>query len=378
MLEQAVTAGREAIRLKPDDSQAHFDLGRVLGIQGRLDEAIAEFRQAIRLNPDDALAHANLSTALSRYGEPDEAITASREAVRLKSDSVDAHIVLANALGAQGKQEEAIAEYRMAIRLQPDRFMAHYNLGTALAAQWKTEESIAEYCMAIRLQPDYAEAHCNLGGALCRIGDLTGSLAEYRKGHELGSRRPDWSYPSAQWVQDSERLAALADRLPALLKGGEEPKDNADRLTLAQYCYDTRRHAAAARFWAAALAADPKLGDDRLAQRRYNAARAAALAAAGKGTDDPPPDAAAKAKLRAQALSWLKAECDAWTKLLDDDSKARPEVVVALRSWKPEPDLAALRELEALAKLPEAERKDWEALWARVDALIKRATEKAP
>jgi hypothetical protein len=173
-------------------------------------------------------------------------------------------------------------------------------------------------------------------------------------------------------------MAALADRLPALLKGDEEPKDNADRVALAQLWYHTRRHAAAARFWADALGADPKLGDDRLAQRRYYAARAAALAAAGKGTDDPPPGAAAQARLRAQALAWLKAECDAWAALLDTAPKARPQVVESLRSWKPEPDLAALRKPEALVKLPEAERKDWEALWARVDALIKRASEKAP
>jgi len=48
------------------------------------------------------------------------------------------------------------------------------------------------------------------------------------------------------------------------LKGDERPKDNAERLALAQMCYDTKRHAAAARFWRA-LEADPKLGDDRQA-----------------------------------------------------------------------------------------------------------------
>ena len=105
-------------------------------------------------------------------------------------------------------------------------------------------------------------------------------------------------------------MAALAERLPALLKGEDHPRDIAERLTLAQMCYDTKRYAAAARFWAEALQADPKLGDDRETQHRYNAACAAALAAAGQGKDDPPPDAAAKAKLRGQALDWLKADLD--------------------------------------------------------------------
>ena len=43
------------------------------------------------------------------------------------------------------------------------------------------------------------------------------------------------------------------------------PTDDAERLAFAQMCYDTKRYAAAARFWAEALEADPKLGDDRQA-----------------------------------------------------------------------------------------------------------------
>jgi hypothetical protein len=40
---------------------------------------------------------------------------------------------------------------------------------------------------------------------------------ELRRGHEIGSSRPHWRYPSAKWLQNAERLAALDARLPALL-----------------------------------------------------------------------------------------------------------------------------------------------------------------
>ena len=196
----------------------------------------------------------------------------------------------------------------------------------------------------------------------------------YRKGHELGSKQPGWRYPSARWVAEAERLAALAERLPALLKGEDRPNDVSERLTLAQMCYDTKRHAAAARFWAEALEADPKLGDDRRAQHRYNAACAASLAAAGQGKDDPSPDDAARAKLRGQAIGWLKAELAAWTKLLESGPpQARPFIAQTLDHWKVDTDLAGIRDADALAKLPEAERKDWQSLWAEVDALLTRA-----
>src|SRR5262249_14464803 len=150
--------------------------------------------------------------------------------------------------------------------------------------------------------------YCNLGGALRKKGDYSESLASYRRGHELGSKQPGWRYPSAQWVAEAERLVALASRLPAVLKEADKPQDAAEGLAFAQLCYDKGLHAAAAGLWADALAADPKLGDDRKTQPRYSAACAAALAGCGQSKDDPPPDEAARARLRKQALDWLKAE----------------------------------------------------------------------
>lgn len=200
-----------------------------------------------------------------------------------------------------------------------------------------------------------------------------------RRGHELGSRRPGWRYPSAQWVADAERLAALAPRLPALLTGEDQPKDTGERLAVAQMCHDTKRYAAAARFWAEALAADPRLGDDRRPGHRYNAACAAALAAAGRGTDDPRPDDAARARLRGQALGWLEAERAAWAKVLDSGgARARPRVRRTFEHWRVDPDLAGVRDPSALARLPESERAAWRSLWAEVDALLARARDGRP
>ena len=197
----------------------------------------------------------------------------------------------------------------------------------------------------------------------------------FRKGHELGSRqaglavslggmgRPgravDWPWPNG---------------LPAILRGEDKPNDNAERLAFAQMAYDRKHFAAAARLWAEALASDPKLGDDRQTQHRYNAACAAALAAAGQGKDEPPPDDAAKAKLRQQALDWLKAELAAWTKLLESGPpQARPAIVQTLEHWKQDTDLAGIRDADGLAKLPADEQKAWRTLWADVDSLLKRA-----
>jgi eukaryotic-like serine/threonine-protein kinase len=370
----AIAALREAIRLKPDEALAHSKLGLVLGDAGDWRGAIAALLEAIRLRPDDPVAHNNLGFALDASGDRPGAVAEYREAIRLKPDLPQAHANLGFALEASGDRPGAIAEYREAIRLRPGDAQAHTNLGDALRTSGDLPGAVASYGEAIRLKPDYAEAHCNLGLALRQQGLYAESLAEFRVGHELGSKRADWRYPSAKWVARAEQLAALADRLPAILRGDDRPADNAERVALASIFYATKRHAAAARRWAEAFEADPKLADDLPAARRYDAACAAALAGCGRGKDDPPPDESARAELRGRALDWLRADLALHRKQLDTDAAACRR---ALDHWRMDPDLAGVRDVAALAALPEAERDEWRALWVEVDRLLKGAG-KAP
>src|SRR5439155_24808782 len=141
-----------------------------------------------------------------------------------------------------------------------------------------------EYREAIRLKEDWPEAHCNLGDALMQQGQFRQAVPEFRLGHELGSKNPRWLYPSAQWLRNAERLAQLDMRLPRILKGEDRPADAAERVQLGWLCQQQYKqlNAAAARFYAEAFAAEPKLADDDSTNHRYNAACAAARASSGQ------------------------------------------------------------------------------------------------
>ena len=166
-------------------------------------------------------------------------------------------------------------------------------------------------------------------------------------------------------------MIALDARLSAIIKGDQQPKDNAERLQLGQRAYDKALHATAVRLWAEAIAADPKLGDNRQAGHRYNAACAAALASGGKGKDDPAPDDAARAKLREQAFDWLKDELSAWKQVAMIIEPGNKELVAkTLQHWKEDADLASIRDEKELAKLTEEERAAVKQLWNDVDGLL--------
>ena len=154
------------------------------------------------------------------------------------------------------------------------------------------------------------------------------------------------------------------------------PADNAERVALAETACDLKQFGFAIRLWAQALESDPRLGDDRQARHRYNAARAAALAAAGQGKDEPPLDDGAKEKFRGQALDWLKTELIVWGKLLAaGPSPERQGIVQNLSHWQKDGDLASIRDGGALARLPVRERDAFAQFWADVAALLKKAEE---
>jgi serine/threonine-protein kinase len=236
--------------------------------------------------------------------------------------------------------------------------------------------AIAEYREAIRVNKDYPQAHCNLGHALRDKGQFTEALGHLRRGHELGSKNPRWPYPSAEWIKECERLVQLDAQLPRVLKGEVRPADAGERLTLAWMCQLPCKslYAAAVRFYTEAFAEQPNLADDLQGQPRYNAACAAALAGCGQGKDADQSDNKERARLRRQALEWLRADLAAYRRALDQEpDRAGPAVRERMQHWQQDKDFAGVRGPDALAKLPEAERQDWQQLWQEVEALRQRA-----
>jgi tetratricopeptide (TPR) repeat protein len=274
------------------------------------------------------------------------------------------------ALYHQKKQNEAVAAYKKAIALQPDLAMAYSNLGLALCHQKKLNEAVAAYKKAIALQPDLAEAYYNLGNALRDQKKLDAAVAAYR---EADHRLPNYRV-IRNTLRQTERLLELDNQFPDILAGKAKPSSPQEQIELALFCTAYKEcYRTAACFFSAAFTAEQKLASDLTAQHRYNAACVAALAAVGKGADAAQLDGKERARLRQQALDWLRADLTAYVRLADQGNpNARPALLQKLAHWQQDTDLTALRDGNALAALPEKERAAWQKLWADVAALRKQ------
>jgi hypothetical protein len=191
-----------------------------------------------------------------------------------------------------------------------------------------------------------------------------------------------------------EAEAMILPNLPAFLEGKYQPQDNDERLALLGTCQFQGRYGTVARLYADAFGADPHLADDlnkeclrrtrgreAAADRievfdsacRYLAARCAALAGCGLGKDGEKLSEEERTRWRQQARDWLQADLAAWAMMLDSDSQgARDLAKRMLEHWQVDPDLAGLRDPEALDRLPPAERQKCRTLWKDVDAVRNR------
>jgi hypothetical protein len=106
-----------------------------------------------------------------------------------------------------------------------------------------------------------------------------------------------------------------------------------------------------------------------------SAACAAALAGCGKGKDADQVDDSERARLRRQALDWLRADRH---RRIDREPDRVPKIVEQMHYWLTDTDFAGVRGAKALAQLPEADREPWQALWRDVADTLARAQATKP
>jgi tetratricopeptide (TPR) repeat protein/predicted Ser/Thr protein kinase len=391
----AVTVFRQAVESDPGFAPALNNLGLALKHKGNWPEARRAYEAALRINPHLAVAHLNLGEILAGSWHLDEGMDQYRQALRIDPGFARAHYYLGIALAAKGWFDEVDDIYpkgveslksgrHLALGEANDRYWQACNFNPAWAparnmlriphqVEAQLNEATDHYQQAIRSEPSLAVAHGALGQALLARRDFAKAEAATRRSLDL--LRPGEENLRANLERQRQRcrhLLLLEGRVPAIVQGKDKPAA-AECLDAAELCFVGHHYATAARLYAEALAATPRLTEDLRAGHRLNAARAAALAGCRRGDDVAGLGEPELTALRKQARTWLQLDRDAWDKKVDAGTATdRIEAQKALASWRDDPDLAGLRDPE-WEKLPPAERQECRALWETVGLLLERA-----
>ncbi len=439
---------RAAIAVRPSSDQGYRMLGNALRGTGDVDAAIVAFRRAIALNPDSPTA-----TDFARLIAPRDGLKEARDAweKRLEYDPRDpndwyGYAQLCLFLGNEDAYRRArkslldrfgetsddwvLAERTsLACLLSPvsgDELQLAVDLADrAVAAGEKSSEpgnpylrfvkGLAEYRAGrpLRAIPSLQEAAERLPQragprlALAMAQFQLGLLKESRKSMAKAVRAYNWNPFRMSFQQDQvavwishilrrEAESMILPNLPAFLEGKHQPQDNDERLGLLGICQFQGRYATAARLYADAFEADPKLAFDLHADCifratrgpeppfdrvevfnsacRYHAARCALLAGCGLGNDANGLAEKERTHWRRQAREWLRNDLAVWATMLESKPRAEGDLARSmLIHWGKEPDLIGIRERSAIEKLTPAEREECLALWSDVEEILKRA-----
>jgi tetratricopeptide (TPR) repeat protein/tRNA A-37 threonylcarbamoyl transferase component Bud32 len=365
-LDEAIDYYREAVRLDPQYAVAHFDLSTALLQKGRVDESIDQSKLALAIDPKLAAAHVELGSALFKKGQFDDAVEHLRQAIELDPRSVPAHNNLGVALVAKGRLNDAIDQLEQSIRLDPKASDAQDDLGTVLEESGRIDAAIDHFRQAVKLDPNNATAHNNLGRTLGQKGKHDEAIDQLKRAvalnPKLGNARASLGVHLRAKGRIDDAIKELQQAVNII------PNDAAAHVELASALFDKGRLQDDVDQLREALRLDPNLGfgERAFTDGMFAAARASVQLAAGKGADDKLVGDSERVKRRQQALEWLRADLEVVTKLVKNGRAKAP----SLSRWQTDPALSTVRDSTELAKLPEAERKEWEGLWADVAALM--------
>ncbi len=113
----ALDALQTAVRLLPQDAQAHCNLGVALKQAGQPDAAIASYQQALQINPRYADALCYLANAQRELGHLEDALASCHQALELAPEFCEAHTVMGSTLKECGRFDMALQSLRTSLSL---------------------------------------------------------------------------------------------------------------------------------------------------------------------------------------------------------------------------------------------------------------------
>jgi tetratricopeptide (TPR) repeat protein len=172
---------QQAIKWKPDFSDARFKLGIVLAQAGRDNDALVVYNELLKQNPRHALADYNIGIILLGQNHPTAAIPHFLSTLAKKPDYDAALVALGTAEAKLGDADLAIGYFKQSLTLEPDNAIAEFNFANTLSDLHRDNEAVEHYEKALRIDADFEDAHCNYGNALGTLGRPAEARDQFRR-----------------------------------------------------------------------------------------------------------------------------------------------------------------------------------------------------
>jgi len=154
----------EVLKLQPESAYAFVNRGTLFAQQGQLSRAKADYEQALRTTNDlgHAHAHYNLARILSLEGDMDQAELHYQRTLRIKPDYFQAHVNLGLLILDRGDIAKAKKHLRRALQIESQNADVHNSMGVVLRTSADLEGARRHFEKALQIDPRHTHAQANL------------------------------------------------------------------------------------------------------------------------------------------------------------------------------------------------------------------------
>jgi len=144
---------REALKFADGegDPDLFFNIGIAHKARGEIDQAIGAYEKALKLAPEYSEAHNNLGNLLKDQKKFTKAITHYEASIKIFPDNPNTHNNLGAVYAMRNDLGKAEACFSKAVSLQPAYYDARQNLGIAYMQQGKLDEAEKELGEAVKV-----------------------------------------------------------------------------------------------------------------------------------------------------------------------------------------------------------------------------------
>jgi tetratricopeptide (TPR) repeat protein len=222
----AIAGYEQFLKLHPEATPIHINLGAALSGLGRYEEAVSQYKIALKQSPSLPAARLDLALAYYKMGRiPDAAIELTR-VHREDPANIQAALLLADCHLRMGENQETIRLLQPLAKAHPDDLAVAYMLGTALLGNKQPDEGAAVIDRILR-NGDSAQAHLLMGMTKFEAMEYPAAIADLTKAAEIDPGLPDvYSYLGQAQMASGDMEAAREDFEKELTRNSNDFESN--------------------------------------------------------------------------------------------------------------------------------------------------------
>jgi TolB-like protein/Flp pilus assembly protein TadD len=205
-----------------DAAEAHASRGLAVSLSQRFDEAKVEFETALRLDPNNYEAHYLYARSLFAQGNLEEAAKRFEKACDVNPEDYNAPQLLAVAYAGLGREEDSTEAFKRSLvvidrhlELNPDDARALYLGAGSLCHLGEREKALKWAEKATTIDPDNPSVLYNVACVYSQLGELEKGIDCLERSITTGMGQKEWieNDPDLDPLRDNERFRALLSRL---------------------------------------------------------------------------------------------------------------------------------------------------------------------